>query len=70
MIEKWGSIADAKHKPVIVTSNGQISKCILKDRMPWKKHIHNGAGIDLIPTLFEAVGLEPPIMAGATWQWA
>jgi len=53
MIEKWGSIADAKHKPVIVTSNGQISKCILKDRMPWKKHIHNGAGIDLNPTLFE-----------------
>jgi len=38
--------------------------------MPWKKNIHNGAGIDLNPDAVRALGLEPPIMVPAKWEWA
>lgn len=79
MIQKWGSIAAAKHKLVEVTvfppmgikpegKYGTIT-CVLRDRMPWKKNIKNGAGIDLNPDAVRALGLEPPIMVSATWRW-
>src|SRR5438552_2661074 len=61
MIERWGSIGNARHKPVRVTANGSEVICLLKDRMPWKRHITNGAGIDLNPDAVEALGLRPPI---------
>lgn len=70
MIEKWGSIADAKHKLVEVQYKDTSIVCVLKDRMPWKRNIHNGAGIDLNPDSCRALGLEPPIMVEATWKWA
>ena len=70
MIEKWGSIAGAKHKLVEVSANGKTVTCVLRDRMPWKKNIHNGAGIDLNPDAVRALGLEPPIMVPAKWEWA
>jgi hypothetical protein len=69
MISKWGSVEAAKHKPVYVTANNTRITCILRDRMPWKKNITNGAGIDLNPDSVRALGLEPPLMTRATWQW-
>jgi hypothetical protein len=69
MIERWGSIAAAKHKLVEVTYEDKRVTCVLKDRMPWKKNITNGAGIDLNPDAVRAFGLEPPIMVAATWRW-
>lgn len=70
MIQKWGSIAAAKHKLVEVTYEDKSVTCVLKDRMPWKKNIKNGAGIDLNPDAVRALGLEPPIMVKATWRWS
>jgi hypothetical protein len=70
MIDKWGSVLAAKHKPVIVSLNGHTVTCLLKDRMPHRANITNGAGIDLNPDAVRAAGLQPPIMAPATWSWA
>ena len=70
MIARWGSVDAAKHKLVDVSANGKSVMCVLRDRMPWKKNIHNGAGIDLNPDAVRALGLEPPIMVAASWKWA
>ena len=70
MIEKFGSIAAAKHAPVNVSIGDKSVQCTLRDRMPWKKNIKNGAIIDLNPDAVRALGLEPPIMAQAIWEWA
>lgn len=70
MIEQFGSVGNAKHKLVEVEANGKTVTCVLRDRMPWKKNITNGAGIDLNPDAVRALGLEPPIMVSATWRWA
>lgn len=69
MEEKWGSVNAAKHKPVEVLANSRTVTCILKDRMPHRANIKNGAGIDLNPAAVKALGLEPPIMISATWRW-
>lgn len=68
--ERWGSVAKAKHKPVKVSANGKTVICILKDRMPHKKNIKNGAIIDLNPDAARALGLKPPFMVTASWNWA
>lgn len=70
MEEKWGSVSAAQHKGVMVSSNGKNVYCVLKDRMPHRANIKNGAGIDLNPDAVRALGLEPPIMVDATWSWA
>jgi hypothetical protein len=70
MIERWGSVEAAKYKPVEVTVEDKTVVCILKDRMPWKKNITNGAIIDLNPGAGAALGLTPPFMVRATWKWA
>lgn len=69
MIEKWGSVAAAKHKLVRVTRKDVTVDCVLKDRMPWKKNIENSAIIDLNPDAVRALGLEPPIMTPVEWRW-
>jgi len=70
MIEKWGSVNAARHKPVNVKANGQSVVAITKDRMPWKKNITNGAVIDLNPDSVALAGLKPPIMSPVEWEWA
>lgn len=69
MVEKWGSVLAAKHKEVVVNANNRTVICILADRMPWKRNIKNKAGIDLSPAAVKALGLNPPIMIPATWNW-
>jgi hypothetical protein len=69
MIEKWGSVEAAKHKPVAVYTNGRHIVCQLGDRMPHRAHIHNGAGIDLNPAACKALGLYAPVMIDAIWSW-
>jgi len=70
MAEKFGGVAEAKHAKVKVTANGRTIICILKDRMPWKKNITNKAIIDLNPDAVLQIGLKPPIMVPAQWEWA
>lgn len=69
MIEKWGSTQEAKNKQVKVTVGERSTVAILKDRMPWKKNITNGTGIDLNPDTCAALGLKPPIKVSAEWEW-
>jgi hypothetical protein len=68
--DDWEKITNPRKAKVIVKANGREVLCELKDTMPRKKNIKNGAGIDLNPDACEALGLTPPIMVNATWQWA
>jgi hypothetical protein len=70
MIEQFGSVRAAKHQRVRVTANGRSIVCLVKDRMPWKTNIKNGAVIDLNPDAVRALGLVPPIMINARWDFS
>lgn len=69
MIAKFGSIAKAKNARVKVTVGLASVLCTLADRMPWKKNIKNGCGIDLNPAALKALGLKSPIKVPAEWRW-
>lgn len=70
MISKFGSVKRAKHAKVRVSYKGKQVLAILADRMPWKKNIKNGAGIDMNPATCKALGLTPPVEAEVEWNWA
>ncbi len=70
MCERWGSVEAARHRAVKIVVNGVTLICPLGDRMPSRRHITNGAGIDLNPAACAALHLTPPVFAPATWQWA
>ena len=68
--EDWQPLGAGAHlAQVRVCAGGRSVVCLLKDRMPSRKHIRNGAGIDLNPDACEALGLVPPVMVAATWEW-
>lgn len=69
MVEKFGSILKAKNARVRVTVGKRSVVCILADRMPWKRHIKNGCGIDLNPAALTALGLKSPVRIAASWAW-
>lgn len=76
MEERWGGSQEthwkeAKHKLVDVTI-GEVTKTLtLKDRMPHKRNITNGAIIDLNPDAIRAFGKQPgnSFMEQAMWSW-
>lgn len=72
MMQRFGSIAKAMGAHVLVESreNGLHVLCILADRMPWKKNIKNGCGIDLNPAACAALKLKPPVKHPVKWTWA
>lgn len=68
--EDWqgkGFVARGKH--VLVTSGDKSVTCELRDTMPHKAHITNGAGIDLNFAAAKALGHKPPFLIPATWQF-
>lgn len=67
MEETWGSVKEAHLRWVQVKANNKSVDAQVKDRMPHRKNIKNGAGIDLNPDACEALGLNPPIKIQATW---
>lgn len=71
MIERWGSIEAARHKPVIVRANGRECHAILAEMMPSKKNIENGAGLDMNPATCKALRLSTNgnVMVPAVWRW-
>lgn len=79
MIDRWGEktpykstaerLSPAKHKSVVVKRGDKTATIIVKDRMPWRKNIHNGAGIDLNPDACAALGLKPPVFTKVEWMW-
>lgn len=68
--DDWERFTNPRGKRVRVKANGREVICELRDTMPRKKNIKNGAGIDLNQAACKALGLTPPIMAPALWQWA
>ena len=69
--EDWRPLGDKAHlAKVRVFANGRDVVCLLKDTMPARKNIKNGAGIDLNPDACEALGLRIPVMVAASWEWA
>jgi hypothetical protein len=70
MIAKWGSIDGAKGKPVTIQTSDTQTTAFVRDRMPWKKYIRNGAVIDCNPDTCEALDEKPPMMIVVKWKWA
>jgi hypothetical protein len=67
---KWGTGENARGKKVSVTYQGTTVVGELRDTMPSKDKIKNGAGIDLNPGFAKAFGLKPPFMIpGVKWDW-
>lgn len=71
MIVKWGGVLNAKHRKIVVElASGKSVICTLKDRLPWKRNIHNGAVIDLNPDAVTALGYEPKDFDDIVkWWW-
>ncbi len=70
-LAKWHSAAAARGKKVAVTYKGQTVIGELRDTMPHRANITNGAGIDLNPGFAKAFGETPPFMlANVQWDWA
>lgn len=69
-IAKWGDGGLARGQLVAVTYQGQTVVGELRDTMPSKANIENGAGIDLNPGFAKAFGLVPPFMIhDVEWEW-
>lgn len=68
MIALFGSIDAAHMQTISVETIGHQGYAVIKDRMPWKRHITNGAVIDCNPDLVEALGEKPPMMIAAKWR--
>ncbi len=60
----------ARGKKVEVRYGDKTVVALLKDTMPHKANIKNGAGIDMNPDTCAALGLTPPVMVKAAWRWA
>jgi hypothetical protein len=70
-LSKWGTAAAARGKKVNVTYQGKTVAGELRDTMPHKANITNGAGIDLNPGFAKAFDQKPPFMLpGVQWDWA
>lgn len=68
--EDWGPLGDdARGSKVRVQANGKEVICELRDTMPAVKNIKNGARIDLNQAAVVALGLKPPILIPANWNW-
>lgn len=69
MREAFGSVAQAKHKPVLVTWGGRSLAARVGDRMPHLANIRNGCRIDLNWSLAQALGIRSESWTGdVCWQ--
>ncbi|HTS03949.1 MAG TPA: hypothetical protein VMP68_00075 [Candidatus Eisenbacteria bacterium] len=69
-VEKWGTGFNARGRKVAVTYRGKTVVGELRDTMPHRANITNGAGIDLNPGYAKAFGLTPPfLLPGFEWEW-
>lgn len=70
--EDWKPLGDKARgaKVLVKLANGCEAVCELRDTMPARANIKNGAGIDLNPAACARLGLRPPVMVAVTWQWA
>lgn len=64
MIARWGSIPAAAHRKVRVKVGDKIIEATVEDR------ISAPGRIDLNPACAKLLGLRPPFVKPAFWQWA
>lgn len=75
MIRQFGSTKEAQYRAVSIRMVGDNHKpfftavASIKDRMPWKNHIHNGAVIDCNPDTCALLGQTPPMMEPCIWSF-
>lgn len=68
--EDWRPLgAKARGALVRVRVGTKDVVCQLRDTMPARKNVKNGAVIDLNPAAAEALGLRPPFMVQCSWAW-
>jgi len=67
--EDWQHLTNPARTKVLVEFNGLSIICELRDTMPHKANITNGAGIDLNPDAVKSIGLKPPIKARVIWSF-
>ena len=67
--EDWKPLKKPRGAKVRVTVGKRSVVCELRDTMPKKENITNGAGIDLNPAACAALGLTPPVMVRAVWEF-
>ena len=68
--EDWSQFGAAPRlKKVQVRYGEKTVVAELKDTMPHKANIRNGAGIDMNPDTCRALGLEPPVLTKVSWRW-
>jgi len=71
--EDWEPFADtARGKLVIIERQENRTEVTaqLRDTMPHRANITNGAGIDLNPAACRALGIVPPALVHVSWRWA
>jgi hypothetical protein len=69
-LAKWKKGSIARGKKIELSLNDKKVICELRDTMPAKANITNGAGIDLNPGAAKALGLKPPFMQpNVGWRW-
>jgi hypothetical protein len=71
MIERWGSCDAAYRKKVLVAVIGRSVICSMKEKMPHRRFIKNGAGIDLNPAAIRMLGRSPGpnFSCQVAWRW-
>lgn len=69
-MEKWKTGKNARGKKVAVTYKEKTVIGELRDTMPKKANIKNGAGIDLNPAFAKQFNVKPPFMLKEVkWEW-
>jgi hypothetical protein len=69
-LTKWKKGSVARGKKIELTFGDKRVICELRDTMPAKVNITNGAGIDLNPGAAKALGLTPPFLQpNVGWRW-
>lgn len=75
MILQYHTTAGARYKEVVIRMVGDSDKPFftavaqIKDRMPWKRNIHNGAVIDCNPDTCRLLNQTPPMMEPCIWSF-
>jgi hypothetical protein len=69
-LAKWKKSSVARGKKIELSFKDKKVICELRDTMPPKAKITNGAGIDLNPGAAKALGLKPPFLQpNVGWRW-
>lgn len=67
--EDFAHLAKPRGALVEVLVRDRRVVCELRDRMPARKNIKNGAVIDLNAAAWRVLGFEPPVLEPCGWRW-